>query len=220
MASTDEIFEAIEAGDADRVRAILVREPNSASVRDEEGVSALMRARYRLDAPIAQAILSADPDLDVFEAASFGDVDRLSELLAEDPSLAGARSGDGFTALHFAAFFGKPGAAHLLVSRGADVDAVGTGWMTGTALHSAAAGRHQDVVALLLEAGANPDLRQSHGWTALHSAAHNGDADTVELLLARGARRDVRNDGGVTPAELARQDGHAGIAERLDQAAP
>jgi uncharacterized protein len=220
MASTDELFEAIEAGDSDRVRAILAREPSAASARDGEGVSALMRARYRFDAALAQAILSAHPDLDVFEAASFGEVDRLSELLGEDPLLAAARSGDGFTALHFAAFFGGPGAAGLLVDRGADVDAVGTGWMTGTALHSAAAGRHRDVVALLLAAGANPDLRQSQGWTALHSAAHNGDADTVELLLLHGARRDVRNDDGVTPAELARQEGHARIAERLDQAAP
>jgi uncharacterized protein len=220
MARTDEIFEAIEAGGVDRVREILGRDPSAASARDGEGISALMRARYRFDAAIAQAILSADPGLDVFEAASFGEVDRLTQLLGEDPSLASARSGDGFTALHFAAFFGKLEASRLLVGRGADVDAVGTGWMTGTALHSAAAGRHRDVVALLLEAGANPDLRQSHGWTALHSAVHNGDEGTVELLLLHGARRDVRNDDGVTPAELARQEGHAGIAERLDQAGP
>jgi ankyrin repeat protein len=220
MASTDELFEAIEAGDADRVRSILARDPSAVSDRDREGVSALMRARYRFDAALAQAILSAHPGLDVFEAASFGEVDRLTELLGEDPSLVASRSADGFTALHFAAFFGKPGAAQLLVGRGADVDAVGMGWMTGTALHSAAAGRHRDVVALLLEAGANPDLRQSHGWTALHSAAQNGDADMIELLLVHGARRDVRNDDGVTPAELARREGHARIAERLDQAAP
>ena len=220
MASTDELFEAIEAGGVHRVRAILARDPSMASARDGEGVSALMRARYRFDSALAQAILSEHPGLDVFEATSFGEVDRLTELLGEEPALVASRSADGFTALHFAAFFGKPAAAQLLLGRGADVDAVGTGWMTGTALHSAAAGRHRDVVALLLEAGANPDLRQSHGWSALHSAAHNGDADTVDLLLVHGARRDVRNDDGVTAAELARQEGHGGIAERLDQAAP
>jgi uncharacterized protein len=219
MAST-ELFEAIDTGDVERVRVLLAADPTLAAARDEQGVSALMRARYRFDAALAQAIISVHPGLDVFEAASFGEVDRLTELLAEDPSLATARAGDGFTPLHFAAFFGKPGAAQLLLGRGADVDALGTGWMTGTALHSAAAGRHRDVVTVLLDAGANPDLRQSHGWTALHSAAHNGDADTVELLLAHGARRDVRNDDGVTAAEFARQEGHAGIAKRLDQAAP
>jgi ankyrin repeat protein len=156
----------------------------------------------------------------VFEAASFGDLDRLTSLLEEDPTLVTARSADGFTALHLAAFFATPEAATLLVRRGADPDALGTGWMTGSALHSAASARHADTVGILLETGADPDLRQSGGWTALHAAAHNGDGESVELLLSRGARRDVTNDDGRTPGDLAREAGHEGIARRLDQAAP
>ena len=42
----------------------------------------------------------------MFEAASLGDVERLAELLDADPSSATAYSADGFTALHFPAFFG------------------------------------------------------------------------------------------------------------------
>ena len=40
-----------------------------------------MRARYRLDQALLDAVLSGDPALDVFEAASLGDVERLRELL-------------------------------------------------------------------------------------------------------------------------------------------
>ena len=48
MASTSaELFEAIEADDADRVRALLAEDPSLAGARDGHGVSALMRARYR-----------------------------------------------------------------------------------------------------------------------------------------------------------------------------
>ena len=47
----------------------------------------------------------------MFEAATFGDLDRLTELLAEDPELVDAISGDGFTPLHLAAFFGQSDAA-------------------------------------------------------------------------------------------------------------
>ncbi len=78
--------------------------------------------------------------LNVFEAAAFGDLDRLTELLAEDPELVGVMSGDGFTPLHLAAFFGQADAVRLLLARGAAVDRNGTGWMTGTPLHAAASG--------------------------------------------------------------------------------
>ncbi len=128
MASTSaELFEAIEADDADRVRAILAEDPTLASARDEQGVSALMRARYRFDEGVIDAVVSAAPSLDVFEAASFGDLDRLTELLMFDPALVTTYSADGFTALHFAAFFGRPDAARFLLDRGADADAVGLG---------------------------------------------------------------------------------------------
>jgi len=43
----------------------------------------------------------------------------LTELLAEDPELVDAMSGDGFTPLHLAAFFGQADAVRLLLARGA-----------------------------------------------------------------------------------------------------
>ena len=106
MGSTERFFEAIDAGEADRVRSMVAADPELASARDAQGVSALMRARYRLDPALVDAVMIGAPDLDVFDAASIGDVDRLRQLLDGDPSLATAFSGDGFTALHFPAFFG------------------------------------------------------------------------------------------------------------------
>ncbi len=134
MASTsEELFAAIEAGDVAGVRVMLDEDPSLATARDAEGVSALMRARYRFDRGLIEALQSRVREMDLFEAASAGDLDRLAELLAYDPASVDARSADGFTALHFAAFFGRPEAARLLVNHAADVDARGTGWMTGTA---------------------------------------------------------------------------------------
>lgn len=222
MASTsDELFAAIDAGDTDRVRGLVEADRSLASARDDKGVSALMRARYRLNMALARTILARVDQLDVFEAACFDDLDRLTQLLNADPSLVGSRSPDGFTPLHLAAFFGALDAARLLIARGADADSRGEGWMTGTPLHSAAAASHQDIVGLLLEAGADPNARQSAGWTPLHSAAHNGDAGTVRLLLDHGADPAFTSDEGRDAASLARETGDeatiallAGQAER------
>jgi ankyrin repeat protein len=219
MGSTEgSFFAAIEAGAAEEVRAMVAAEPSLASARDEHGVSAVMRARYRSDQELLVAVLSGDPALDVFEAASLSDVERVRELLDADPSSATAYSADGFTALHFPAFFGGVACARALVERGADVDAHGRGWMTGTPLNSAAAGRHADVARLLLEGGADPDARQGSGWTPLHSAAHNGDPDMVVLLLAHGADPAATNDEGVTVLSMAEQSGNQDVMARVRDA--
>ncbi|MEO8422994.1 MAG: ankyrin repeat domain-containing protein [Actinomycetota bacterium] len=215
MGSNERFFAAIEAGDAELVRSMVSADPSVAAARDGQGVSALMRARYRLDPQLLDAVMFAGPTIDVFEAASFGEVDRLRELLEADPVSATAYSADGFTALHFPAFFGGVEPARVLLDRGADVDAPGRGWMTGTPLNSAAAGRHADVARLLLDRGADPNARQGSGWTPLHSAAHNGDLEMVELLLTHGADPGATNDDGATVLSMAEESGKADVIARI-----
>ena len=219
MASTsDDLFELIEAGDVDAVRSLLAEQPWLAADRDDEGVSPLLRARYRMDRGMVEAIRPHVERLNVFEAAAFGDLDRLSELLGEDPDLLEAMSGDGFTALHLAAFFGQEDAVRLLLARGAAFDAVGTGWMQGTALHSAAAAAQPAIVRLLLEAGADPNVRQRHGYTPLQSAAANADLSSVEALLTAGADTAAANDDGDTALTLAEKSGDLVTVETIREA--
>jgi ankyrin repeat protein len=219
MASThDDLFEAIEAGDDARVDALLEADPALASSPDASGVSALMRALYRFDKPLIETVKRRVDGLDIFEAAAFGEVDRLTELLSDEPSLVTSYSSDGFTALHFAAFFGRYEAAALLIERGAEVDAFGRGWMTGTAMHSAVSRLQSDVVRILLEAGANPNVRQSAGWTPLHAAAMNGDVTSVELLLASGADPTATNDEGRSVIDLATEKGDEATVDLIRSA--
>ena len=219
MASTSgDLFGLIETGDVDAVRALLAEQPWLAAERDDEGVSPLLRARYRMDNGMVETVRTHVDLLNVFEAATFGDLDRLTELLAEDPERVDAMSGDGFTPLHLAAFFGQADAVRLLLARGASVDRNGTGWMTGTPLHAAASGSHATVVRMLLDAGADPNNRQRHGYTPLHSAAANGDLDSVELLLDAGADPAWANDDGDTALMLAEREDDLVIVERLRDA--
>ncbi len=216
MASTsDQLFDAIDAGDVGRVAAILDADPTAATARDANGVSALMRALYRFDMALVDAVKAHVPDLDVFEAAAFGDLDGLTDVLDGDPAAVTSYSGDGFTPLHFAAFFGRFEAVQLLIARGAEVDAFGRSWMTGTAMHSAVSRSHADVVRILLDAGANPNVRQSAGWTPLHSAAANGDRASVELLLDAGADPAAVNDEGRSVMDLAEESDDPDVREAV-----
>ena len=215
MARTDELFAAIQAKDVARMRALLEEESSLATARDGEGVSALLRARYTLSRDVVEAIRSRVSESDAFEAAAFGDVDRLAEIIDARPAVVDERSGDGFTPLHLAAYFGKDDSVRLLLDHGADPNAVGTGWMTGTALHSAVSARHPNVVATLLDRGADPNARQAGGWTPLHGAAHNGDLETTELLLAHGADATAADDEGRTAEDHANERGDPGTVAAI-----
>ena len=213
-----EMLAAIDAGDEEAVAAALAADPDGAHVRDDDGVTALLHALYRGRTTIAERIAAALPAIDVFEAAALGRTDRLGELLDRDPGLALARTPDGFTALHYPAFFGRGdavGATRALLEAGADVNARSANDFAVLPLHSAVAGGREDVVAVLIEAGADVNATQRHGWTPLHGAAQNGSLVSVERLLAAGADPGMANDDGTTPADLARASGHEAIAARL-----
>ncbi len=181
------LFDAIQNGDVARVHELLRADPALAAGRDGNGVSAVLNAQYRRRPDLVAAVLEAGPDLDVFDMAALGLVDRLRQLLAEQPDRVQSWSGDGFTALHLAAFFGRPGAVALLLESGADVGAVARNGMRVQPLHSAAAGRDVQSVRLLLAAGADPDAEQHGGWTPLMAARQHGDAEIERLLLDYGA---------------------------------
>jgi ankyrin repeat protein len=215
MATAAELVEAVNAGEAERVRAILVDDGSLVASRDAAGVSVLMLARYRFDREVTDALLAADPELDVFEAAALGYVDRLRERLMDDPGAAASFSPDGFTALHFAAFFGKPEAAKVLLEHDASVHVYTRNPFANQPLHAAAAGRHIEVCRVLLAAGADVNATQHGGYTPLHEASQHGDVEMTELFLSAGADAGLTTDGGETAADLAAAAGHADLADRL-----
>ena len=214
---SEELFAAIDAGDVQRVGSLVQAAPARAGARDAQGVSAVLHARYRNRFDVVDVLLAAEPnrDLDVFDAAGLGLVERLEAILDSDPEAVDAVSGDGFTPLHLASFFGHPTAVRLLLDRGAPVGAVSSNAMELQPLHSAVAGGHAEVVDLLLDAGADADARQEGGWTPLMAAAASGNEPALEALLLHGADPDARLDDGRNAVDLAVERGHPDLAERL-----
>jgi ankyrin repeat protein len=180
------IITAIEAGDRDEVRRLLAEDPARATAADDQGVPALRMAYYRRRPDLVDALLEAGAPIDGFDLAALGRADELRERLADDPDLATAWTGDGFTALHYAAFFADAATVRVLLDAGADVAAVARGELTVQPLHSAVAAGALEVCAVLLAHGADPDARHA-GYTPLEAALHAGNEPLAGLLLAHGA---------------------------------
>ena len=214
MATQADVIAAVQAGDREKVRRFLSEGPSLASARDPGGVSALMHALYRRHQDIAD-LLGNRNDLDIFEAAALGRADRVSELLDANADAAKDWSGDGFTALHFAAFFNRPEVARLLIRHGADVAAVARNPMKVMPLHSAAAAHSGTIVRLLVENGAPPNVPQEGGWVPLHEAAQIGDVEMVKVLIEYGADPLMRSANGKTPADMAQEKGHSEVLKLL-----
>jgi uncharacterized protein len=215
----EKCFELLQAGDADGLRRLLEQNPGSSEARDATGVSLLMHSLYRGLRDLAELIATRKKALDIFEATALGRLNRLKQCLRDDASAISSRSKDGFTALHFACFFGQPEAARLLIESGAAVDAVAANPSQVMPLHSAASARNLEAARLLLEHGAPGivNARQQAGWVPIHAAAQNGDRPMVELLLKHRADPKLANDEGKTSAMVAREKGHEALAALLEK---
>jgi adenosylhomocysteine nucleosidase len=201
-----DLLAAVQDGDAAEVDRLIALDPGLASARRGDGVSAVLLARYHGHAWMAERLADAADDLDLYEAAALGRVERVADLVAAHPAGIDAPAPDGFTALHLAAFFGQLETAAVLLEAGADVDVPAANPSHVRPLHSAAAGGHAAIVALLLERGANPDARQHGGYVPLHSSAAQGDVVSVRLLLEHGADPALRTEDGRSAADLAPAD--------------
>ncbi|WP_155298158.1 ankyrin repeat domain-containing protein [Deinococcus kurensis] len=213
-------FLAIKTRDEALLRALVASDSELLNLPSPMGVSPVLFAVYYGRADMARVLVELGAPLNVFEAAALGDEAALARELDADPALVSSVSGDGFSPLGLAAFFGHAGVAEALLSRGADVNAVSRNAMRVQPLHSAVAGGHGGLARALVMAGADVNATQQGEFTPLMAAAQNGDAGLVLFLRGRGADADVRTADGRRAADFAREEGHAALADSLEGPLP
>ncbi len=194
------LISAARRGDAREIRRLLERGA-SVDARDGSGQTALVAASYGNHLDAARVLIEAGADVNakdeteqsayLISTSEVGDDPRLLELTLENG--ADVRSLDSYygTGLIRAAERGHVGIVGDLLETDVDVNHVNNlGW---TALLEAiilgdGGPRHTEVVRLLVEGSADPNLADGNGVAPLGHARQRGYAEIAEILQSAGAQ--------------------------------
>jgi ankyrin repeat protein len=213
--SVETLEEYIAAADLAGLNDLLSANPALATKTTAQNVSPLMLACYYKKPDVAEFLLKYVSDISLFEASAIGKFDAVAHLIYTHPDAINEYADDGFTPLGLACYFGQLEVARYLILKGADVNLPSNNGFHVFPIHSAAAGDYTDITRILIDNGAQVNVRQQAGATPLHSAAQNGNLELLIMLLENGAETNIRMEGGKMPADLARDKGFEEIAEIL-----
>jgi ankyrin repeat protein len=176
------VFEAAAgSGDRQTVETVLSAKSAKSGKRGKPGVSAAT----------------------LVSAAGSGDQDTVRALLAAGADVNKAtRSGE--TALRQAVAGRDTAMVKLLLEAGAKPGGGGTKSPMSELMMAAGEGDN-DIMQMLIAAGADVNEQRGDGMTPLHHAVTFGHAETVKLLLDAGASTTLRDEERKTPLQAVRQ---------------
>ena len=192
------LIDAAALGDAGEV-ARLLGEGASVDARDATNRTALHLATQGNHVAAAVMLIEAGADVNAYDGASIdhtpylmagarGYLEILASILTHGADLT-STNGYGGTALIPACERGFVAVARLLIEAGTDLDHVNRlGWtaLLEAIVLSDGGPAHQQIVRMLLEAGADPGLADGEGVTPLAHAEARGYAAFAALLRALG----------------------------------
>lgn len=208
-----EIVELIKNGNNKTLSQKINDDPPLAQGKTDQGISFLQFAAYCRNQEAIEIFKTHKHDLDIFEAASIGDHETISQYLAQDPEWLNAYSTDGFTLLGLASFFGHLSLVKYLLNKGANPNKAANNPLKVTPLHSACAISDLEIAEQLIQFGADVNAKQMQDVTPLHSAAHNGQTKLAKLLIDYGADIHAKTDNGQTPLSMAEEKGFSETVE-------
>lgn len=209
------VEEYIQTGNNAALKELLGLKPALAQGKTSLNVSPLLLSCYYKKPEISDTILGFVKNPDIYESAAVGKFDSLANNIYTTPHLINTFSDDGFTPLGLACYFGHEESARYLLLKGAEVNTPSQNGYNVYPIHSAVASNNADITKILLEAGADVNVKQVSGITPLHSAAHHGNIELIILLLEAGADVNANSEDGKTPSQMASSAGFSELAKIL-----
>jgi len=151
----------------------------------------------------AKTKTKAMKDFTALHFAVFSGHIEIARTLIENGARINEKNAFLFTPLHYAVVSSdnrplQSAFVQLLIDNGVDVEAEGRG---DRPLFLAAGCKNEEVVKLLIAAGADVNGVSAGDQTPLHQAALNGRKKIAEILIKNGARINAKTVGGQTPLD-------------------
>uniref|UniRef100_A0A914XYY3 Palmitoyltransferase n=1 Tax=Panagrolaimus superbus TaxID=310955 RepID=A0A914XYY3_9BILA len=137
-------------------------------------------------------------ELDIKQAAQFGDISKVRHLIESGLASVNDTDSDDCSLLHWAAINNRHDVVKYLIDNKCDINHVG-GVLRCTPLHWACRQGLTRMVALLVKNGANYDICDGEGFTVLHTACQYGRTPIACYLVAKGQSPDIRDASQMTP---------------------
>ncbi len=219
-----DIFQAVEAGDCEKIDDILSQNNDVdlyaqiGGVKNTRGYSGPLFyhvLRSPKESKCLPVILKYNPPMEktVFEENLIDDMEAMRLWADEDEGVNAPASGTGTTALLYASMQSNFPAIKMLAEQGANINAKDNDG--DTPLHYAARHKQRDIVKFLLEHGADVNAKNNKGVTPMFEAAgymiktpffsvfEKGNIDIMCLLLSHGADINAVNNNNHTPLHYA-----------------
>lgn len=224
--AAQDIHEAVQDGDMDSVKTLLLNHPERLNAENESGRTPLHLAFLRGHLEIVEFLMAKGARVDTRTHANYtslhfavhslaGPEDKkkmVELLLAKDPGLVTRVNDHGIAPLTWAGGDLEETIA-LLLENGASINAKDNNGYT--ALHAWTRWWQEDKSAFLVQKGANVNARDNRGRTPLHLAAIVGRLDRATFLLNHGAELNASDHEGHTPLDYAKKFTHHALARYL-----
>jgi ankyrin repeat protein len=224
-----EIHDAAKAGDLEKVKVLLRKNPDLVNEKGEYGWTALQFAVHSNRKEMVKLLLENKSDVNATEAtchdgtplhiAAFSKDRAMAEILLAYNADVGSKDEYGRTPLHQTAYLAGVGSttpaiavAKLLLDHKADIEAKDN---NGDTILNRVERENTDFAQFLLANKADVHTKNKHGWTPLHGAAINGDAVMVKFFLKNKAEVDAKEEYGRTPLHLAVSQRNKEVVEIL-----
>jgi serine/threonine-protein phosphatase 6 regulatory ankyrin repeat subunit B len=224
-------------GDSTSVVALL-KKGADANIRNEYGLTALMRAAQMGLSEIASLLIDKGVDInattrktneiknvdrreyqakifELIQSAASGDINYVSFHIESSkiPPQSRIIYVKGKTALMFAVEGGHAKVASYLISKGADANAKDNHGQT--ALNYAASNGHIEIASLLVDSGVFLDNKDNMGWTPLLESIFKRHSGVALRLIEKGADVNIKYKDGITALMLAAYFGQNEVVTRL-----
>uniref|UniRef100_A0A8C1ZKA8 Fibronectin type III and ankyrin repeat domains 1 n=1 Tax=Cyprinus carpio TaxID=7962 RepID=A0A8C1ZKA8_CYPCA len=127
-----------------------------------------------------------------------------------------SRDTDGCTPLHWAVDGGHLPVIKYMIQDGCEVDVMDKVSLWTPLMRVSAISGNAAVASILLQAGADVNVRDKAGKTPLMVAVLNNHVELVKLLLDSGADHHMKNEYGAGAADMAKAFGRQSIINLLD----